>query len=157
MKEEATRARINAIKVGRPPTRSVSSASEVYTLMSFLEHADREIFYILHLDVKNKVLGMEKISKGTLTNSLLHQREIFKGAVISNSARIICVHNHPSGDPNPSREDELITARIIQAGKILGIEILDHVIVGAIGRFYSMQAAGFMGFSLYGPRCDPCR
>lgn len=145
--EEVSCARLRIVSEGPPPTVCISSGFEVYNLMRFLESADREQFYVLHLTAKNQVIAMEQVAMGTLTNSLLHPREVFKAAIVSNSAQIILCHNHPSGNVQPSREDELITTRIIQAGEILGIEILDHVIIGN-GNYCSMKEERLMCLSL---------
>jgi len=82
------------------------------------------------LDGKNRALGFHIVSVGTLTASLVHPLEVFKLAILANVAAIIVVHNHPSGDPTPSAEDVAITQRLRQAGELLGIRVLDHVVVG---------------------------
>lgn len=89
------------------------------------------MLYALHLDAKNRIIAMELVSVGTLTNSILHPREVFKGAILNNSASIFLVHNHPSGDAEPSGDDLSVTERCKDAGELLGIEVLDHVIIGA--------------------------
>lgn len=80
---------------------------------------------------------MELISIGSLARSIVHPREVFKGAILNNSCNIILVHNHPSGDPTPSKDDVLITKRIMRAGEVLGIQVLDHVIIGH-GKYMSV-------------------
>jgi DNA repair protein RadC len=102
----------------------------VCNAMKFLEDEDREKLYVLHLDSKRRILGKELISVGTLKTSLIHPREVFKGAIVNNSDSIIFVHNHPSGDATPSREDIGITERLIASGELLGIDVVDHIIVG---------------------------
>ena len=87
---------------------------------------------------------MNIVSIGTLYSSLVHPREVFKTAILSNAASIILFHNHPSGDPEPSTEDTTITKRIKEAGTLMGIELLDHVIIGSEGRFYSMKEQGII-------------
>jgi len=119
----------------------IKSDEDVSSLMSFLKEEDRENFYVLHLNAKNIILGKELISIGSLTNSIIHPREVFKGAILNNSASIICVHNHPSGDPSPSEEDIAITHRLLAAADIIGIEILDHVIIGN-GRCFGLISEG---------------
>ncbi|MCL4457855.1 MAG: JAB domain-containing protein [Nitrospirae bacterium] len=116
-----------------PKSEPVYQTGDVAKFVSFLKTADREILYALHLDAKLRIIAMELISVGSLTNSIIHQREIFKGAILNNSARIILVHNHPSGDATPSKDDLDITAKCMEAGGLLGIEVLDHVIVSANG------------------------
>lgn len=110
---------------------AVNGPEDVYKAMKFLEAEDREMLYALHLDAKNQIIAMEIVTVGTLTNSLIHPREIFKGAILNNSARIILVHNHPSGDATPSEDDLTVTERCMNAGELLGIEVIDHVIIGA--------------------------
>ena len=97
-----------------------------------------ENFIILSLNTKNKIAGMHTVSIGSLNASIVHPREVFKAAILNNASGIICLHNHPSGDPEPSKEDIEITKRLIEAGKILGIEVLDHVIIGE-QRYLSMK------------------
>ena len=110
---------------------SLVSPKEVYEYcFNFLSSLDRECFLALHLDSKNKCIAQEIISLGTLNSTLVHPREVFKSAIKNNSNSIILVHNHPSGDPTPSNEDKKITKVLFKAGRILGIKVLDHVIVG---------------------------
>src|SRR5262245_39841910 len=99
-------------------------------LHTYLADVDRENFVILILDQKNKVLGVHTVSVGGLTASIVHPRETFKAAILANAAAIIYGHNHPSGDCQPSREDRAITQRLKEAGALLGIGILDHLVIG---------------------------
>ncbi|WDV44692.1 DNA repair protein RadC [Clostridiaceae bacterium M8S5] len=99
-------------------------------LMEDMRHLKKEHFKVVLLDTKNQIISMEKISIGDLSSSIVHPREVFKMAIKKSSASIILVHNHPSGDPRPSKEDISITERLIECGKILGINVLDHVIIG---------------------------
>jgi DNA repair protein RadC len=101
------------------------------------EQSDREVFLMLALDGKNHLLGFHVVSVGSLTTALVHPREVFKVAILSNAASVILLHNHPSGDPEPSAEDRAITGRLRQAGELLGIQVIDHVVIGD-GRFVSM-------------------
>ena len=98
-----------------------------------------EVFRCVHLNCKNYVLGIETISIGSATCSIVHPREVFKGAIINNSTSLILVHNHPSGDPTPSSDDIEITNRLVNTGDILGIKVLDHIIFGSddIKTFFS--------------------
>jgi DNA repair protein RadC len=91
---------------------------------------DREQFTVAFLDAKHRVIGLDVVAIGSLTAALVHPREVFKSAVITNSAAIILCHNHPSGVPDPSPEDRQLTSRLCQAGELLGIRVLDHVILG---------------------------
>jgi DNA repair protein RadC len=97
----------------------------------------------LLLDIKNKVIGINTVSIGNLNSSIVHPREVFKPAILSNAASILLAHNHPSGDPEPSREDVAITTRLVEAGKILGIDVIDHLILGD-GCYHSLKEAGHM-------------
>ncbi len=106
-------------------------------------HSDREVFICLHLNIKHAVISYEIVSVGSLNFSVVHPRECFKGALLANAAAIIAYHNHPSGDPEPSPEDIAVTKRLVDAGKILGIEVLDHIIFGNRG-FISLQERGLM-------------
>lgn len=121
-------------KVGRYELpRKISSPEDAYnaiTTITNIEEEAQEVFGILILNTKNKIVAMHETSRGSLNASIIHPREVFKPAILHNAASIICFHNHPSGDPKPSKEDVDITKRLIEAGEILGISILDHIIVG---------------------------
>ena len=108
--------------------RSSRDARDV--LAQYLDGVDREHFVVLLLDQKNKIIGIHTVSTGSLTASVVHPREVYKVAILSNAAAVIAGHNHPSGDPNPSAEDRALTTRLHEAGKLLGIAILDHIIIG---------------------------
>ena len=100
-----------------------------------------ENLWLLTLDTKNNITGIFTVSTGSLDASIVHPREIFKRAVLQNAASIIICHNHPSGDPAPSQDDIDTTKRIYDAGKILGIELLDHIIIG-YNRYTSLKERG---------------
>lgn len=104
---------------------------------------DREHFVVLYLDRKGGLIVKEDVSVGGLHSSIVHPREVFKTAVKRSAASIILAHNHPSGDPAPSREDIDITRRLIEAGRIIGIEILDHVVIGD-SRYCSLKEKGLI-------------
>ena len=111
--------------------RKISSNDDVYRLMEGrLAFAQKEMFYIIMLNSKNEVLGIREVSVGDLTSSIVNPREVFKPAVKNSAKSIILVHNHPSGNPEPSRADILSTHRLIEAGEILDIGVLDHIIIG---------------------------
>lgn len=113
------------------PEKHVYSPAIAYNILNqYLQGVDREYFVCLHLNTKLYVIGIETVSVGTLDTSLVHPREVFKAAILNNAASIILGHNHPSGNPYYSKEDYALTNRMIEAGKILGIEVVDHVIVG---------------------------
>jgi DNA repair protein RadC len=119
------------------------SSVDIYTTFrERFERTDREEFLVLLLDGKNKLLGFNVVSIGTLTSSLTHPREVFKAAILGNAASIILLHNHPSGDPIPSAEDIAITRQLKEVGEVHGIRVLDHVIIGA-GRYVSFVDDGY--------------
>lgn len=103
----------------------------------------QEGFIVLILDAKNRVERVAVASVGTATAALVHPREVFRAAIKHSAVAVILVHNHPSGDPTPSKEDIEITERIGEAGRVVGIELLDHVVVGN-GRFESLREAGYL-------------
>ncbi|MBI4138500.1 MAG: DNA repair protein RadC [Candidatus Wildermuthbacteria bacterium] len=114
--------------------RRVISSRDAYELVKGeLEGYAKERFVVLSFDVRNMFLGADTVSVGTLNASLVHPRETFEVAIRRHAHHIIVAHNHPSGDPEPSLEDREITRRLVQAGKILGIEVADHVIIGKSG------------------------
>ena len=122
-----------------------SSADASRLLHTCLADADREHFVVILLNQKNRVIGVNTVSIGSLTASIAHPREVFKGAILSNAASIICGHNHPSsGDCQPSREDRALTQRLVEAGKLLGISILDHVIISETGSYLSFADEGLL-------------
>ena len=132
--------RVTLVREGRVPcyNQQIRSSADASTLLhTYLADVDREHFVIILLNQKNRVIGVNTVSMGSLTASIVHPREVFKGAILSNAASIICGHNHPSTDCQPSKEDRAITARLVEAGKLLGISILDHVIIGGDGRYFS--------------------
>jgi len=112
----------------KPNTR-ISSSAETYNLFRFIAYETKEHFLCLHLDSKNKITCVDLVSTGSLNASIVHPREVFKSALLSSAAAMIFLHNHPSGDPTPSREDIEITTRLREAGELLGIRILDHIII----------------------------
>jgi DNA repair protein RadC len=129
------------VRAGRSRPRRVdlSNPRAVYEYLApRLSYLDHEEFLVILLSAKNHVIGLECVSVGTLTASLVHPREVFKPAVRQSAHAVIVAHNHPSGDPTPSREDREITRRLIDAGKLIGIQVLDHIIVGADG-YVSMR------------------
>jgi len=121
-------------KVGRyelpKAIRSPEDAYKAITTLTNVQEEAQEVFGILILNTKNKVVAVHEVSRGTLNSSVVHPREIFKPAVLHNAAGIICFHNHPSGDTVPSKEDIEVTERLVAAGEILGIIVMDHIIVG---------------------------
>ena len=114
----------------------IKNSKDIYELVKDeLKKADREVFLAISLNARNRVLGINTVSVGSLNASLVHPREVFKPAILQNATGLILVHNHPSRDEEPSEDDLEITRRLVEAGKILGIDVIDHVIVGS--NFYS--------------------
>lgn len=129
-----------------PPAFSkINSSGDVFRILHpYYENHDREEFVMLCLDSKNKILALNSVSIGSLTASTeIHIRELFKAAILSNSASIIVSHNHPSGDPTPSDQDKKLTRRISAAGRLLRISVLDHIVVGH-PRYFSFLDAGLL-------------
>lgn len=122
--------------------RAPSDAAHI--LMPLIGHQEQEHFVVLYLDTRNRVTDRETLYKGSLNTSLVRTAEVFRGAVRRNCANVIVAHNHPSGDPNPSPEDVALTRRLVDAGKLLEIAVLDHLVIGE-NRYVSMreQALGF--------------
>jgi DNA repair protein RadC len=112
-------------------------------LMEDMRYLQKEHFVCLFLNTKNSVIGQETLSIGTLNASLVHPREVFRAAIARSSASIVCVHNHPSGDPTPSPEDISMTERLVEAGELIGIDVLDHLVIGD-GHFISLKEKGLM-------------
>jgi DNA repair protein RadC len=120
-----------------------TAPSQVFETFSFLMQETKEMFLTLHLDGKNRIIAVDMVSVGSLNQSIVHPREVFKTACLSNAAAVLLIHQHPSGDPSPSTEDISITRRLKEAGEILGIKVLDHIIVGD-GEYLSFVERGLM-------------
>ncbi|WNC14359.1 JAB domain-containing protein [Brevibacillus brevis] len=112
--------------------------------LRFLDQPDREQFFLLCINTKNQPTAIHTVSIGSLDASIVHPREVFKAAILANASSIIIGHNHLSGDPTPSREDVNFTHSLKNAGELIGILVLDHVIVGTEGAFGSMEEKGDM-------------
>ena len=124
---------------------SVNTPEDVVELCaSRFRGLDREHFWCLSLNTKNRLLKMSEVSVGSLNASIVHPRELFKDAVKASAASVVVVHNHPSGDPTPSGADIQLTRRLVKAGDVLGIELLDHVVIGDGGEFASLRDLGHM-------------
>ncbi len=132
------------------PTLTVSSPETVAGFMqATCNTLDREAFFVLLMDTRNQIIAVHPCSVGSVNASIVHPRETFKAAIVAGAAAIICVHNHPSGDPTPSKEDIAITSRLVEAGVLLGIPVFDHVVMGfeengAAPRFVSFKQQGLM-------------
>jgi DNA repair protein RadC len=118
------------------------SRTAVSVFRPCFEGLDREQFLVCGLGAKHRVIGINVVSVGTLTLSIVHPREVFKPLIVMNAAAWLCAHNHPSGDPAPSQEDRLLTKRLREAGELLGITLLDHLILGE-DRHYSFADEGW--------------
>lgn len=116
----------------------VSSATEACHHLRHLKRLDREHFVVLHLDARNGLIGIETVSIGTLTATIVHPREVLKAALLCNSAGFIVAHNHPSGDSAPSPEDRDTTSRLAKAGLLMGIPLLDHIII-SVNSYFSFR------------------
>ena len=113
----------------KPFTR-YTSPNQVFDTFSFLRRETKEYFFAIHLDGKNRICCVDEVSVGSLNQSVVVAREVYKSALLSSAAAIIVLHNHPTGDPSPSREDIEITKRLREAGEIIGVRLLDHIIIG---------------------------
>lgn len=111
---------------------------------SYIADEDREVFLVMMLNTKNEVIGLHRAHVGSLNASVVHPREVMKSAILNNAASIIVSHQHPSGDPTPSIEDIEVTKRIAEAGKTLGIQLLDHIIVTHKGNHISLKEKGYL-------------
>ncbi|OBR68470.1 hypothetical protein A7K91_09725 [Paenibacillus oryzae] len=121
--------------------RSPGDAAEY--VMDELRYLKKEHFVCLFLNTKNHIIARETLSIGTLNASLVHPREVFRAAIKCSSASLICAHNHPSGDPTPSPEDVSLTKRLAEAGLLVGIEVLDHLVIGD-GKYVSLKEQGYL-------------
>lgn len=128
----------------RPGDRFTGSADVFRHYHERLRDRRKEVFLALLLDSKNRVIREVQVSEGSLTASIVHPREVFVPVVRDSAAAVLFVHNHPSGDPTPSREDLEITARLRQAGELMGVRVLDHVIIGC-GEYVSLADRGLLG------------
>lgn len=122
---------------------TIGSPADIYAHFKHMALLEHESFVGCYLSTKNRIIHHEVISSGSLNSCLVHPREFFAPAIRLKCASAIAIHNHPSGDPTPSREDLDITKRLVEAGKLLGIELLDHVIVGN-GKFVSFREKGLL-------------
>lgn len=126
---------------GEKTIRSPRDVADV--LREYIGNEDREHFVLMMLSTKNTINAIHTVSIGSLDSSIVHPREVFKAAIVKNAASIVVGHNHPSGDPSPSKEDLMVTQRLVDAGKLIGIEVLDHVILGDM-LYTSLKEQGLM-------------
>lgn len=127
-----------------PPRHSFHSSLEIFRYFrNRVEPLSKECFWSVLLDGKNRIQRIVRISEGSLTSSLVHPREVFRPAISEGAAGVLFVHNHPSGEPEPSEEDLRVTRRLVETGKVVGIRVLDHVIIGSY-RYFSFADEGML-------------
>jgi DNA repair protein RadC len=132
------------VKASRGEVKIVRCPDDAAGLvMEDMQNLDREHFTVILLDSKNAVISVERVSIGTVNSSIVHPREVLKPALEKSATSIILVHNHPTGNTSPSREDIMITRRFEKCGRILGIEVIDHIIIGD-GNYRSMKESGYL-------------
>ena len=125
-------------------TRQILSPNDAYEMIKEqLEGLDREQFIIACLNTKNEPTNISVVSVGSLNKAIVHPREVFKTAILSNAASVMAFHNHPSGETTPSQQDIQLTNRLYEAGELLGIKLLDHLIIGD-GTFTSLKEKGYL-------------
>ncbi len=125
-------------------TRTISSPYDAYEMIrEQLEGLDREQFIVACLNTKNEPTNISVVAVGTLNKAIVHPREVFKTAILSNAANVIAFHNHPSGNAEPSQQDIQLTNRLYEVGELLGIKLLDHLIIGD-GTFTSLKEKGYL-------------
>jgi len=124
----------------RPQVHCAEDAARL--LWPLAEVEEQEVVWAILLGVQYHVLDIAEVTRGTITESLLHPREVFRAAILRGAACVIVAHNHPSGDPSPSQEDRATTRRLREAGRLLQIEVLDHIILGLMPRYHSFAQAG---------------
>ena len=134
---------IRESRIGVQTKKVYTPAIVAAIVRDHLDGADREHCVVLLLDAKNALIGINTVSVGSLCESIVHAREVFKPAILAGAAAILLAHNHPSGDPSPSPQDIAVTHKIVLAGRLLGIDLLDHVIVGD-QRHVSLKERGLM-------------
>lgn len=128
---------------GKDGPAGIKNARDAATLMAPLLGPEIvEVCYVLCLTTVMNLIAYHQLSRGTLNTTLVHPREVYQAALLANAAGIVLVHNHPSGDPTPSIDDVAVTTRVREAGQIVGIECLDHIIIGHEGRYYSFKEGG---------------
>lgn len=133
------------VKESEVKYQSISCASDVVSIMRALDiqNEAEEHFYVVCMNVKGEVVGVHEVSHGDLSMAPVHPREVFKRALLNNAASVILSHNHPSGNPEPSDADRLLTERLSKAGDLLGVKVLDHIII-ASNEHFSFAGQGLM-------------
>jgi DNA repair protein RadC len=124
----------------------IQSPADASALVKYdMSALEQEELWVMLLDTRNRLIFLEKLYRGSLNSSMVRVGEVFKGAIRRNAASILVIHNHPSGDPSPSPEDIALTRAVVSAGKLLDIDVLDHLVIGG-GKFISMKERS-LGFS----------
>ena len=149
MPYRVARYRLLLVKDGSVPTswdRHLRQSGDVAKLMADVVAGwDREGFFVLLVDSRNRVSGINLVSVGSLSSTVVHPREVFKAAIAASAAALVLVHNHPSGDPTPSAEDLSLTRRLCEVGDLIGIKVLDHLVIGEAGSYRSLADDGLLG------------
>lgn len=114
------------------------------TVGPLIERASREMFLVISFDTKMTPMALEIVAVGSVNTAHVQMRDIFQHAVLNNAKYLMCFHNHPSGEPDPSTEDKLMTEKIRRSGELMGIELVDHIIIGDEGNYYSFREAGIL-------------
>lgn len=142
----APHVKVKLVRDSSVPARKVTSpAAAVPMLRELFDGLDREHFVVVLLDVRHGVIACNTVSVGSVSSTLVHPREVFKPALIAGASAILVSHNHPTGDPEPSAEDLVVTKRLTAAGTLLGVEVLDHIIIGnGTGRWVSLKDRGML-------------
>ena len=146
LRELTIRYTVKSDSAGEPIVvgRRVSTPSDSAALFTrMLQDEASEVFAILCLSTKHRVLAYHEVSRGCLDSTLVHPREVFKAALLANAAAIVLAHNHPSGDPTPSPDDMTLTRRLVDAGRLIGVDVLDHIVIGD-GRYASFRERGWL-------------
>nr|WP_204251450.1 DNA repair protein RadC [Exiguobacterium sp. N4-1P] len=126
-------------------TTHITSPEDAFLVARrFIQDDDREVFLVILLNTKNRVIAVHRAHVGSINSSIIHPREIFKSAILNNATSLIVSHQHPSGDPKPSLEDIEVTERLQEVGRIIGIKLLDHIVVGAGDDYVSLKAQGLL-------------
>ncbi len=126
----------------RPSLKTPAEAARV--LAEYIGERDREVFVVALLTIRHRLIGAHTVSVGCLASSLVHPAMVMKPAILASAACLVLAHNHPSGCPEPSAEDVALTRRLVAAGQLIGIEILDHVVLGEAGRYVSLKERGIL-------------
>jgi DNA repair protein RadC len=126
----------------RPSLKTPAEAARV--LAEYIGERDREVFVVALLTIRHRLIGVHTVSVGCLASSLVHPAMVMKPAILASAACLVLAHNHPSGCPEPSPEDVALTRRLVAAGQLIGIEVLDHLVLGEAGRYVSLKERGVL-------------